>query len=86
MNQPEMDLYKLFQFNNVDSYVNLAFGLSEDNIVDKFEVEFKFDKLNLNKTVNNKSYLKHGYYSCSYLLLTSNNEIEITLPVESKKR
>ena len=36
MNQPEMDLYKLFQFNNVDSYVNIAFGLSEDNIVDKF--------------------------------------------------
>ena len=41
MNQPEMDLYKLFQFNNVDSYVTEQtepIDLSEDNIVDKFEV------------------------------------------------
>ena len=39
MNQPEMDLYKLFQFNNVDSYVNLVkIKLSEDNIVDNLKL------------------------------------------------
>ena len=51
MNQTEMDLYRLFHFNEVSSYMATMHKIDDESIIlDNFEVEFKYNKLNLRNT------------------------------------
>ena len=88
MNQTEMDLYRLFQFNEVSSYMTTMHKIDDESIIlDNFEVEFKYNKLNLRNIINNKLILKEGYYSCSYLLYNQElKQIQLTHPIKSKNK
>ena len=88
MNQTEMDLYRLFQFNEVSSYMTTMHKIDDESIIlDNFEVEFKYNKLSLGKIINNKLILKEGYYSCSYLLYNQElKQIQLTHPIKSKNK
>ena len=86
MNQTEMDLYRLFHFNEVSSYMTTTEKIDNESIIlNKFEVEFKYNNLNLRNITNNKLILKEGYYSCSYLLYNNDTkQIQLTNPIKSK--
>ena len=85
MDQTEMDLYRLFQFYEVSSYITKMHTLDDSNVLYNFEVEFKYNNLDLRNIINNKPILKEGYYSCSYLLYDETNKnIQLTYPIKSK--